>query len=319
MKLQTQVPLKKANRPMDYNSRPVLFGSCFSQHIGAKLRYFKFRSFENPFGILFHPLAIENVIFRALKNQGYTPAELFFGNDQWHCFDAHSALSDVSREKLLERLDQQLRETEQRLLGASHLIITLGTAWTYEHIEQGKTVANCHKVPQKEFRKSLLSVAEIRDSLQRMVHQVKTVNPAVQFIFTISPVRHLKDGFVENQRSKSHLIAAVQEVLHAPSFNAGGAYFPAYEIMMDELRDYRFYDTDMLHPNTLAISYIWERFKSVWIADHALGVMERVDQVQRGLGHRPFNAGSARHQEFQAVLATKIRALKEDFPFMVFE
>ncbi len=318
MKLQTQIPLQKVPNQIDYASQLLLVGSCFSENIGAKLQYYKFQTLQNPFGILFHPLAIENLISRVINKEYYTKEELFFLNERWHCFDAHSVLSDISKERLLETLNTQLLKTTEQLNIATHIIITLGTAWTYQIKESGKTVANCHKVPQKQFEKHLMSVTEITSSLQRTIFQIKTINKNVQLVFTVSPVRHLKDGFIENQRSKSNLIAALHETLGNHSLEAGGLYFPAYELMMDELRDYRFYDKDMVHPNLLAIDYIWEKFVEVWISVEAEETLKKVDEIQKGLQHKPFNIKSLEHQKFKMSLQDKITNLQMLYPFMQF-
>jgi len=319
MELQTKIPLTTSDNPIDYQSKLVLLGSCFVENMGAKLDYFKFQQFQNPFGILFHPLAIENLVQRAIEGKTYRQEEIFEQDGIWHCFDAHSDLRSGSSEKLLHLLNQRLKETKTNLEASSHIIITLGTAWVYEDNSSGKTVANCHKVPQKQFTKKLLSPTEIEASLQNVMALIQKVNPNTQIIFTISPVRHLKDGFVENQRSKAHLITAIHSVLSSRAQSRELAYFPSYEIMMDELRDYRFYGKDMVHPNPLAIDYIWERFKSVWISENASAVMDEVDAIQKGLLHRPFNPDSDAHQKFKTSLRAKITYLQERFPFMKFE
>ncbi len=318
MKLQTQIPLCKAEHQIDYSSQLLLLGSCFSENIGAKLNYFKFRVLQNPFGILFHPLAIENLIVRAINKEYYSEDELFFLNERWHCFDAHSSLSDVSKYHLLDKLNAQLAATEEQLKKSTHVIITLGTAWVYRKKETKTTVANCHKVPQKEFDKQLLSIDEIRTSLQRIIHTIEKINKSAQLIFTISPVRHLKDGCVQNQQSKAHLITALHSIL--PS-RVRGLYFPAYEIMMDELRDYRFYTTDMIHPNELAIEYIWDKFQEVWISDNRdiSASMKKVGEIQKGLQHTPFNPKSAEHQKFRRALLEKIKVLQTRYPFIQFD
>ena len=318
MKLQTQIPLTKANNPIDYSSQLLVLGSCFAENIGAKLRYFKFQTVQNPFGILFHPLAIENLISRVVKKEYYSEDELFFLNDRWHCFDAHSSLSDVDQHALLENLNTQLVRTERQIKQATHILITLGTAWVYQKKQNSKTVANCHKVPQKEFDKHLLTVAEITSSLEGTVQQIKTINKTAHVVFTISPVRHLKDGFIENQQSKSHLITAIHTILSIPTSEVRGLYFPSYEIMMDELRDYRFYANDMVHPNEMAIAYIWEKFKQVWITEKAYSTMKKVDDIQKGLRHKSFNPESEQHRKFKKLVQDKIDALQAEYAFMVF-
>lgn len=314
MKLQTQVPLQKAKNQIEYNSTLLLLGSCFVENIGEKLKYYKFQTAQNPFGILFHPLAIENLISRAVTSQEYTEESLFLYKEQWNCFDAHSELRSNTPEELLGKLNTGLHNTKEQIKKASHIVITLGTAWVYTFAESQKVVANCHKIPQKQFSKRVLSVIEIEDSLKRLSHHIKSINKEATIIFTISPVRHLKDGFVENQQSKAHLITAI----HGVTKESGAIYFPSYEIMMDELRDYRFYKEDMVHPNALAVSYIWEKFTSVWIAEEAKKVMDKVTVVQKGLSHRPFNKASEQHKEFLKNLENKKMYLEERYPFMKF-
>ncbi|CAM4085507.1 GSCFA domain-containing protein [Zobellia roscoffensis] len=316
MKLQTQIPLQKAQNQVNYDSRLVLLGSCFSENIGQKFSYFEFRALQNPFGILFHPLAIENLVSRTILGKVYTEEDVFFHNERWQCYDAHSDLSAVSKESLLNALNQGIEQTAKHLEQATHICITLGTAWVYRHLEIDVVVANCHKVPQKQFSKELLRIEEIIASLNSIMASVQSLNPNAQFIFTVSPVRHIKDGFVENQRSKAHLVAAVHEVISTSTVKAD--YFPSYEIQMDELRDYRFYKEDMVHPNQLAIDYIWEKFKIVWIAEEAQKTMQQVDAIQKGLSHRPFHPTSEQHLKFLKSLQTKISDMQKQFPFMEF-
>ena len=191
---------------------------------------------------------------------------------------------------------------------ATHVVITPGTAWGYRLKESGEMVANCHKVPQKNFSKE---IGDAKNALFEAAAIVRELNPDAQIIFTVSPVRHLKDGFVENQLSKAKLITAVQEIVASEE---KCAYFPAYEIMMDELRDYRFYAEDMVHPNKTAVDYIWQKFQEAWIASEALAVMKQVDTIQKGLLHRPFNEASEAHQKFRRDLQQKIEKLEKEVP-----
>jgi len=309
MKFRTQITGKPSNHPIDYNANILLFGSCFSENIHKKLDYFKFNSQSNPFGILFNSKAIETVITNSINQKTYTDNDVFFANERWHCFEAHSDLSSKDKTVLLDTLNSQVKNTKTALENTSHLIITLGTAWVYRFISEDKIVGNCHKIPQKQFSKELLSVAEIETSLHKIVALVKTINPTTQIIFTVSPIRHLKDGFVENSRSKAHLLAGIhtlvseKEQLH---------YFPSYEIMMDDLRDYRFYTSDMLHPSDVAIHYIWEQFSQVWIAAKTQTIQKKVDIVQKGLAHRAFDPSSEQHQQFLKALKNKISVLKNE-------
>ncbi|WP_299529683.1 GSCFA domain-containing protein [Ulvibacterium sp.] len=318
MKLQTQIPLSPAKTKIDYHSQLVLMGSCFVRNMGKKLDYFKFQNLQNPLGILFHPTAIENLISRAIDQVVFTDRDVFFHNDRWYCFAAHSDLSKVSREKLILELNQGLKRMEMQLEKSTHIIFTLGTAWVYRHRKTNTLVANCHKIPQKEFDKELLAIEAIVKNLESVMNHIRSTNKKAQVIFTVSPVRHLKDGFVENQRSKAHLIAGIHKWLETSSLATQSSYFPAYELMMDELRDYRFYETDMIHLNPLAIDYIWEKFMQTWIREEAFSTMGKVDIIQKGLTHRPFYPDSESHQKFEKSLREKITYLQKGYPFMEF-
>lgn len=316
MKLQTEIKLEQQKQQIDYTSKVVLLGSCFAENIGDKFVYFKFQTLQNPFGILFHPKAIETLIVNAIEDKQYTEDNVFYNNEQWHCYDAHSKLSTPSKGDLLESLNDGLKSTRTHLTEASHIIITLGTAWVYDVIESNTTVANCHKVPQKQFSKKLLSIPSILKSLQNIFYTIQSVNKNATIIFTVSPVRHIKDGFVENTQSKSHLISAIHEFLKMDGQQS--FYFPSYEIMLDELRDYRFYKADMIHPNNLAVDYIWEKFNRVWITSEVQKTMDAVDTVQKGLAHKPFNESSDAHIKFLKNLKGKQERLQTQFPHMSF-
>ncbi|QHI36814.1 hypothetical protein IMCC3317_21840 [Kordia antarctica] len=316
MILQTNIPFAKENyNPITYESNVCLLGSCFSEHIGGKLAYYKFNTFQNPFGILFHPKAIENLLTKAINKDEFTEDDIFYVNERWHCFEAHSELSHADKNGLLSNLNLAIENTNQVLLEASHVIITLGTSWTYRHIETDTTVANCHKVPQKQFLKELLSVDEVAASVENCVVLLKSFNPKITVVFTVSPVRHLKDGFVENQQSKAHLLSGIH---HVVSERNQIHYFPSYELMMDELRDYRFYAEDMIHPNATAINYIWEKFQHNWISHESEKTLEEIETIQKGLAHKPFNPNSEQHQNFLAKLQAKIEKLQKTYPFMQF-
>ncbi|CAG2532080.1 GSCFA family protein [Maribacter dokdonensis] len=314
MNLLTEIPLSKANNPIDYSSQLLLLGSCFSENIGAKLSYYKFQGIQNPFGILFHPLAIERIIEKSVNQEFFTEEDVFNENEQWHSFDAHSSLSNPSKAQIIEDLNNAISRTSTQVNTASHIIITLGTAWVYRKTSSNKVVANCHKVPQSNFTKELLSVEEVVKSLKQVITFVQSVNPTVQFIFTVSPVRHLKDGFLENQRSKAHLIAAIHQVLNEDRVS----YFPSYELMMDELRDYRFYANDMIHPNETAIEYIWEKFVEVWLASNTFSTMKKIEKVQKGMLHKPFNENSDQHQKFLVKLNVLKSEIQTEFPHLQF-
>ena len=315
MNFQTIVPLNKETRnSIDYNAKILLLGSCFSENIGDKLNYFKFQTSQNPFGILFHPKAIENLVTNAINEKKYLPEDLIFQNERWHSFDAHSSLSTTDKNELLANLNSAIRATNKKLKEATHIIITLGTSWVYRFIETDVIVANCHKIPQKKFLKTLLSVDEITKSLKTTISHLKSVNKNIHILFTVSPVRHLKDGFIENMQSKSHLITAIHSIMKTKN----SSYFPSYEIMMDELRDYRFYAEDMIHPNKTAINYIWERFAETRISESSKLTMKEVETIQKGISHRPFNENSEQHQKFLNNLEIKKEKLNSIFNFIKF-
>jgi len=306
MNFRTEIKTKPQQNTIDYNSKVLLIGSCFTQNIGDKLDYYKFNNLINPLGIIFHPRAIENIIISSIENKVFTIDDLVFQNERWHCFDVHSDFSHQDKNLMLARINSTIKQTKQYLETTSHIVITLGTAWVYRYNKTNNLVANCHKIPQKEFNKELLPITDIANGLSTIIDKVHQINPNAQILFTVSPVRHLKDGFIENQLSKAHLILAIHQVL-----NHKIHYFPAYEIMMDDLRDYRFYKKDMIHPNEIAIDYIWNKFMETWINPSEKKTIEEVKQINNGLAHKPFNENSKQHRLFLEKLHQKINDLKK--------
>ena len=314
MKLQTQLKLQPSQTQFGYEDKLLLLGSCFSENIGKKLEYYKFQSVTNPFGIIFNPVALERLIEDAVANKTYTEEDVFELEGVWKSYLAHSDLNATSRLQAVIHLQEAQQQLRTQFLEASHLFITLGTAWVYRSIGTNEVVANCHKVPQKEFKKELLSVAELRRSLSQIVEHAKTLNPAISITFTVSPVRHIKDGIVENARSKSHLISAVHELVDSHNLS----YFPSYELMMDELRDYRFYASDMLHPSEQAIDYIWKKFVEVYAFAKAQDTLKKVSSIQNRLQHKPFNPASEKHKMFMQKLDNDIAHFISEHPFINF-
>lgn len=314
MELLTRLPKLTGPSRIGYDSNIVSLGSCFAVNMSEKLDYYQFPNTTNPFGIVFSTEAILTVIRHAVNGKKFSDADVFHHNERWHSFDAHSDLSGT-KDEVVATLNSATVELASGLAKASHLLITLGTAWVYEHLDSGKHVANCHKMPQSNFRKVLVSPDVIRQQVLEINELIRSVNPTATLIFTVSPVRHLKDGFVENQRSKAHLITGLHEAL---SKIGNASYFPAYEMMMDELRDYRFYASDMLHPNELAISYLWEHFSDCWIADEARPIITEVDSIRKSLAHRPFDPDSRAHRRFQEALDARIESIRKRYPFLSF-
>ncbi|BAO54033.1 GSCFA domain-containing protein [Nonlabens marinus] len=300
MKFTTPVEISPLEKSIDYDSSIVLLGSCFSQNIGDQLSYFGFQNLINPFGTLFNPHSMATLIEKSLKNE-FTAKDV----QERFSYFAHSDISGANADDVLTNLKDAGRKLKHRLKTASHLIITLGTAWVYELKENGEIVANCHQQPQKLFNKRLLELEELTASLQGIENVTKSANPDLQIIYTLSPVRHTKDGMVENTRSKARL----HEVILQQCERSNSYYFPAYEILMDELRDYRFYAQDMLHPNATAVDYVWLRFRESVLHQKTATTLKAVESYRKLAAHRPKNTKA--HQE---QLEKSLSILKEQNP-----
>lgn len=311
MKLQTEIQFNPEKDQIDYSSKVLLLGSCFSENMGAKFEYFKFENIQNPFGIIFNPISLGNLVGRALQNKAFNRQDIFRYNDTWKSFEVSSKLTAVDEDEFLNQLNLALEALREAIFSSSHVILTLGSSWVYRHVKKDVIVSNCQKVPQKEFTKELLKVDEIYNSLYKATDEILKVNPKASVIFTVSPVRHIKDGFAENSRSKAHLITAVHSVIE--NFEKL-FYFPSYELMMDELRDYRFYSQDMLHPNHTAIEIIWEKFSEVWISSKTKEMQKKINSIQKDLKHLTFNPAGREFDAFSKRLADKIALIKQEMP-----
>lgn len=317
MKFSTVVPVDEALVKIDYDSKIVSLGSCFAVNMAQKFKRFQFKTETNPVGILFHPFAIQRLLEYAITNYEFSIKDVFLYNEIWSCFDAHSDMNELEGEEIIENLNSAVIGFSKSLREASHVFLTFGTAWVYERKEDSRVVANCHKVAQDVFEKRLLSYDEILQSYQEITRLIHELNPNAQIVFTVSPVRHIKDGFVGNQRSKANLIGALHQFLDE-NLDVKCFYFPAFELVMDELRDYRFYDQDMLHPNQLAIDYIWERLLKSFVSSETMMIMKKVEEVTKAMEHRPFNPTSEQHLKFMDSLIDKIDYLLDRYPFMSF-
>lgn len=314
MDFTTQVEVTKHKNEIDFTSKIITLGSCFSDSIGDKFKYYQFSVLPNPFGVIFNPKSIEILVQRAATSRFFTEADLIFHQELWHSFEVHSDFSATDKQKVLNQLNASLQNFIDYLKTATHFFITYGTSWVYVLKDSTEVVSNCHKIPQNQFEKKLLSVGEIEQSIKNTQQLINEINPACQLIFTVSPVRHIKDGFVENQRSKAHLIAAIPYCIESEE-----NYFPSYEIMMDELRDYRFYAPDMLHPSPLAIDCIWEKLVIALMNESLFPTLLEIDSIQKALAHRAFNPDTESHQKFLKNLHEKIIKLQKTYPQMQFE
>ncbi|MEN8928159.1 MAG: GSCFA domain-containing protein [Flavobacteriales bacterium] len=313
MNLKTEIKLPSYPFTLTHENKIISIGSCFSENMGQKLEENKFDICINPFGILFNPISVCTAINQCIENKKYSESDLDSNNEIQFSFNHHSSFSSSTKEETLEKITEGIEKGNNYLTKSKTIIITLGSAWVYRLIETKEVVANCYKIPQNLFKKELVSVPEIVEALSESIFRIREINPDVNIVTTISPVRHWKDGVVENQQSKSTLHLALKEINQQ---NANCHYFPSYEIMMDELRDYRFYAKDMLHPSELAIDYIWEKFCDSFFTKETKELNKRISQIEREKKHRPFNPESTEYNSFTEKLIEKENQLHKEFPFL---
>ena len=272
MILTTTIDIPKGPFGFGYEEPIMLMGSCFAENIGERLSDNQFKTDLNPFGTLYNPASVASALKRLLHPVPFTTTDLFQQDGVYHSFAHHSRFSSTSEADCLEQINNRLNDSATFLTKASRLIITFGTAYVYQLKSSGEVVTNCHKLPEKLFERSMLSVETITEEWQILLQQLWQHNPLLKVLFTVSPIRHWKDGAHGNQLSKATLLLAIDQLQQR--FPKQIHYFPAYELMMDELRDYRFYADDMLHPSPLATDYIWERFKESLLTNEALKLLD---------------------------------------------
>jgi len=315
MSFFTEIQIPEFPYKMDYSKGMMLFGSCFSENIGQKLIDLKFQVDMNPFGILYNPESIANSLKLLLENRVFTEGDLFFDQGLWNSFYHHSRFSDVDHDVALERINSRISQSNEFLKKADFLVITFGTAWVYELKNTGQIVSNCHKVPAAQFNRFRLGVHEISEAYRILLEELWKFNPNLKIIFTVSPIRHWKDGAVENQVSKATLLLAIDRLITGYG-DRGCSYFPSYEIMMDELRDYRFYAEDMIHLSTVATGYIFDRFSKVLISKESLNLAKDVMKIRKAVLHRPVNSSSDEYKKFLLLNLEKINKLTLNFPYL---
>ena len=320
MKFRYELEVKKMPFPIQYTDRLWLIGSCFTENIGEKLRYNGFHVFENPNGILFNPISVGEAIANAVEQKKITATDLFELNEGFHSWQHHSRFSGTSADEVVGKINQSTMAANQSLQHATHVLITIGSAWVYQLTNKAanyavnKVAANNHKAPADWFSKALMSADEVNNVLATILSNIKKINADCKVIFTISPVRHLREGAVENNRSKAALITAVHNIV---SEHDNCYYFPAYELVMDDLRDYRFYAEDLVHPNYYATQYVWEKFVSACISEEAYGLMEQIQDIKQAFKHKPFNGKSKQHQQFMQNYYTKTKNLLAQHPYLL--
>jgi GSCFA family len=299
---------------MELRDRIFLIGSCFTEHISSRLLQYKFRVFENPHGILFNPSSICSSLLDCINRKTYTKEDLFDDQGIWSSWDFHSRFSHTEPGKALESMNTSAARAYEALKSSKWMMITLGSAFVYQ-LANGRVVANCHKSPASRFTKKLLGPEEVMSGLDNIIHQLRVFNPGIQVLLTVSPVRHLREGLVENNRSKAVLIHCVHQLV---SKFSDIHYFPAYELVIDDLRDYRFYAEDMVHPNYQATRYVWEKFTEACISPSGRQAIKEIQALCVSMAHKPLHPGSPAHEAFLQKQKIIAEDLSERYPYLDF-
>lgn len=321
MNFHYEFPIKKLQPPITHYHKIMMIGSCFTENIGDKFRSLKFNVQDNPNGILFNPISVAESIHQYIQNKQFTEDDLFCLNETWHSWKHHSRFSGLVPNEAIEKINQSTSEANHFLKHADFLFITLGSAWIYiltdaaDGNKMGTVAANNHKAPANWFSKRLLTVNETKEALVEMLDSLKQFNPDLNIIFTISPVRHLREGVIENNRSKAVLIQAVHDLV---SLSAQHYYFPAYELVIDDLRDYRFYAEDLVHPNYHATQYVWDKLTDACLSEETKHLLTTIKEINLAFQHKPFNPSTQLHLQFLQKYAVKTKQLMEHHPALNF-
>jgi len=316
--LRTEVTIEPSKWEVDYRSNALFMGSCFSDHIGKILSGNKFPVMLNPFGVLYNPISLSTALNMMLNQHEISKEELIIHDKIWHSFYFHGSFSNTSPEKVIERCNRSIRESHLFLKSARFLFVTFGTAWVFRSKETGKIVSNCHKIPAASFDRFRLSINEIKDEWISILSKIHRINPNLIIVFTVSPIRHFKDGAHENQLSKSTLLLAIDEIMKTYPVQQIG-YFPSYELMNDELRDYRFYDSDMVHISETGIRFIFEKFKSVYFSKITNACFDQIHSVVQAKEHRLLSNDILSIRKFSQSMIQKIRKLESAYPYINFQ
>lgn len=317
MDFRTTIDAPKFPFSISYETPTLFCGSCFTENIGSILQERKLPVMVNPFGVVYNPISVKIVIESIIKEKLFTESDLNFMNGLWFSYKHHSSFSSPNKEECLDLINSNLIKASAFAKKMNCLVITFGTARVYYLKTTSEPVANCHKTPAKEFENRLLDVTEIVEEWSELIDTLIKANPDLKILFTVSPVRHWKDGAVGNQISKSILHVAIHQLVDKYPNNA--YYFPAYEIQMDDLRDYRFYSDDMLHPSKFAIEYIWERFRESLLDIKTIALISEIDKILQAVNHRPFNPNTTEHKAFIKKILEKIQKVNADYPGIDFE
>lgn len=310
---RTSIDIKPYSFRLDYQSNILTLGSCFSENMGLKMKNVFFKTEINPFGVLYNPISILNSIQLLLQNKKFTASDIFEYKSLWHSFAHSSSFSDVSSELCLSKMNERISFASEFIKSTDVLLITFGTAWVFTDKESGRVVSNCHKLPAAKFNRRRLTVDEITEAYSDLLTKLKALYPNLNVVFSVSPIRHWKDGAHENTISKSTLLLAV-DALQNQFGNVH--YFPAYELLMDELRDYRFYASDMLHPSDVAVEYIWSKFSESVFSEETLQLMKKLEQLAADRAHRPLHPLSPEYALFKENTGKRKNEIIQKYPFL---
>lgn len=313
MEFRTRIDIPKSSFHIDHSQQIVLFGSCFAENMGSLLLENNFNVNVNPFGILYNPFSISEVIKRIMLKNPFHEKDIVECNGLYVSCMHHGSFSSASKNEMLDNINSSLNKASDYLTKADLLLITFGTSYAYFLKENDKVVSNCHKFPASEFTRRRLSVDEIVEQWSGLIEDLIKTNERIKLLFTVSPIRHWKDGVHDNQLSKATLLLAV-DALQQKYNNV--FYFPSYEIVLDELRDYRFYAEDMIHPNEIAIKYIWEQFGNVFFNKETDIIIDEWSKISKLLSHRPFNVGTNEHKQFLRQTLLKLEAFQKKYPYL---
>jgi hypothetical protein len=316
MKMMLDIDIKSPAEQITYSDKIFLIGSCFTEHIGGRLMELKFPVLQNPNGILFDPVSVSKSLLSYVNEKRYRKDDLLYLNELWQSWNHHSMYSGMEMAEVLTNINNSQQRAHNFLKTADWLIVTLGSSFSYRLTEGGEPVANCHRAPSQWFNKYLLTIEETTNALREAIDALQGFNPRLKIIFTISPVRHIRDGVIENNRSKARLLEAVHGLTETYEHCY---YFPAYELVIDVLRDYRFYDIDLVHPNYAATEFVFDKFTEYFLDAEALEIMEEVKKIVTGFKHKPFQPETQSHQNFLRTYFDKVKQLQVKYPHVDFE
>lgn len=317
MNFYTPVELPTNMPRLTHADRLMLLGSCFATNMGIKLTDAKFCCDVNPYGVLYNPLSISAALREINAGKKYDSDHLFFFRECWHSPMHHGDFSGAEADVVLQGINERLQEAHTNWAKVDYLLLTFGTAWVYESKDTGQIVANCHKQPEANFARRKLSIEDIVLDYKTLLADLFMQNPKLKVLFTVSPIRHIRDGMHANSLSKATLLLAIERLQQA--YPEQVFYFPAYELLIDELRDYRFYAEDMVHPSEVAVRYVWERFVQTCISTDALQIMEESENIRKALSHKPFHPESDEYKRFLGQIVLKIDRLNEKYPYLDFK